>query len=707
METVNRNELIIVESPDYCSDEFNFPLIQNGINFIAISPLRFSMHFISVSQKLLTSIKISCFIGIYCLILFSNLCFAQSDSLSVYDLNLSQLSKLKITSASKITQNISEIPSTVFVITAEEIKERGYFTLEEALSDLPGFQFRNILGINSYVFQRGIPSQNNLTLVLIDGIQVNELNSGGFYAGAQYNLFNVERIEIIYGPSSVAYGTNAMSGVINIITKKPVKNSTELKALAGTFNTYEGDAKYSNVNEKQRFGVLVSGMFKMSDKANLKGREGDNNWTHLMDNFENDYAVDLKIQYKDFVFGTNYLYKSTSTATSIKSVGSDFRDYGTSWNIRFINNSLKFNKNLTEKLNYAAVLYNRNATVLGNTVYYVVDTAQIGYFRPNNLIGFENILNYDFNRFFSLTGGMSFEFERLSENNTFSYSDSPLVKPPTPEKPTMVDNTLISLFIEPRFTIFNNLYLSGGARFDQSSIYDQVLTPRAGLSYIFRRQLLRLSYAEAFRAPKPWDYTDGLGNKSLLPETMKSTEAAASFSIKDNYKIDLIGYKNRLIHAIIKEEVEGGYKWINSGEITTTGMDFYLRYISKKFKSSVNYTLTISENESGELVPEISKHSGNANVTYTLDKNFVFNVRANYIGKRENPKMIETTNSRFLDSYLIFHGAISFLQYKGFDAQLMLKNIFNKEYYHTSNREPDRYRQPQRTIMLSIGYKMN
>ena len=147
-------------------------------------------------------------------------CSAQSDSVNLYDLDLYQLSKLKITSASKVVENKNEISTWVNIITAAEIKRNGYFTLEEALSTLPGFQFRNIQGINSYIFQRGIPNQNNLTLVLIDGIQINELNSGGFYAGGQYNLSNVERIEVMYGPSSVAYGTNAVSGIINIITKK-------------------------------------------------------------------------------------------------------------------------------------------------------------------------------------------------------------------------------------------------------------------------------------------------------------------------------------------------------------------------------------------------------------------------------------------------------------------------------------------------------
>ncbi len=86
------------------------------------------------------------------------------------------------------------------MITAEQIRDNGYFTLEDALADLPGFQFRNILGFNSYLFMRGVPSQNNKILLLVDGVQINELNSGGFYAGGQFNLTNVDRIEVVYGP---------------------------------------------------------------------------------------------------------------------------------------------------------------------------------------------------------------------------------------------------------------------------------------------------------------------------------------------------------------------------------------------------------------------------------------------------------------------------------------------------------------------------
>ncbi|RPH26704.1 MAG: TonB-dependent receptor [Bacteroidales bacterium] len=630
---------------------------------------------------------------------------AQTDSSDIYDYSFSQLSKLKITSASKTPQSIGELSSSIYIISALEIKERGYFTLEEALSALPGFQFRNIQGMNSYVFQRGLPSQNNLILLLMDGVQVNELNSGGFYGGGQYNLSNVERIEVVFGPASVAYGTNAVSGIINIITKGELENHIEANTLIGSYNTISSDFSYCRANEKKSIGIRVSGMVKKSDKANLKGSAGDYNWTDLMDNFENDYSLDLKVKAGSFTLGTNYLQKQSSTATLFRSTGTLYRDYGTSWNIQFINSYLKYSKNLTDKLALSSTLYNRNATVLDNTIYLVVDTAQIGYYRPNNLTGFENVISYKVNQYLSFNGGLSLEYEQLSQKNTSSFSSSPEVKPPTPQKPTMDKNNLLSIFMEPRLTLFKSLFLSVGMRFDQSSIYDQVFTPHAGLSYNLRKQIIRFSYAEAFRAPKPWDYTDGIGNSSLLPEKMKSMEAALTLSFNDNIKLDIVGYKNTLSNAITKDIISTDeYKWINKGEVNTDGLDIYFRYSSQKINSSFGYTLNKSVDEMGKSIPEISKYSGNAIITYSISNHFKFNLQANYIGERENPKVIVTTNSRYVNPSLVFHCAISLLNYNGFSLQLSAKNILNTDYYHTSNRTPDRYRQPQRTIMLSVGY---
>jgi outer membrane receptor for ferrienterochelin and colicin len=652
--------------------------------------------------------KLNKYVYLLFFILFPTLnILAQPDSVDIYDLDLYQLTKIKITSASKVIENKNEVPSTVHIITAEEIKENGFLTLEEALSTLPGFQFRNIQGINSYIFQRGIPNQNNLTLVLIDGIQINELNSGGFYGGGQYNLTNVDRIEVMYGPSSVAYGTNAVSGIINIITKTALKNRSRANLLLGTHNTAKAELNYSYTNESKNFGILFSGMLKKSDKADLKSAEGDYNWSDKIDNFEKDYTFDFKIQYNSLTFGTNFLQKETSTATLNKTVGTIFKDYGTSWNIRFVNNYLKYQHEFSKEINISSVIYNRNTTVLDNTIYFVTDTAQIGYYRPNNLTGFETIINYKPYKIFSISGGLTYEYEKLSKYASLSYSNSQFTEPPTPKTPPKANNTLVSMFLEPRFVLIDSLFISGGFRYDNSTIYNQVFTPRVGLSYNFNKNIARITYGEAFRAPKPWDYSDGLGNSYLVPEKMKSLEAGISLYLSPNYKIDITGYLNKLEKAITKEIYTNGYRWVNSGEVNTKGAEIIINYVSKYFKSEINYTYTKSDFANNIIVPEISEHTANFNITYLINNYFKLNLRADFAGERNSPNLIATTNSYKISPYLIFHGTVSVINYNGFDIQLIVKNIFDTEYYHTSNRDVSRYRQSQRTIMLSIGYAYN
>ncbi len=116
-------------------------------------------------------------------LIISNFALSQEKLDKLLEMDLSELISIKVISATKIPQVLSSVPATVHIITKEQIRENGYFTLEQALMDLSGFQFRNILGFNSYIFMRGLPSQNNLILLLVDGVLLNELNSGGFYGG--------------------------------------------------------------------------------------------------------------------------------------------------------------------------------------------------------------------------------------------------------------------------------------------------------------------------------------------------------------------------------------------------------------------------------------------------------------------------------------------------------------------------------------------
>ncbi|HMZ62307.1 MAG TPA: Plug domain-containing protein, partial [Leptospiraceae bacterium] len=120
------------------------------------------------------------------------------------------LEDIEVVTATKTKTKIKDAPAAVYVITADQIRERGYKILSEALQDVPGFDFQHTYGIYpQLVHQRGLVGENNRTLVYVDGIADNNINEFGAIAGTiQFPLQNVERIEIVSGPSSSLYGAN-------------------------------------------------------------------------------------------------------------------------------------------------------------------------------------------------------------------------------------------------------------------------------------------------------------------------------------------------------------------------------------------------------------------------------------------------------------------------------------------------------------------
>jgi outer membrane receptor protein involved in Fe transport len=129
----------------------------------------------------------------------------------------------QVVSVSKTSESLREAPATVVVLTAEDIRRRGYIDFEQVLHDLPGFDISLMNGSDySLVYQRGFNSpQNDRLLLLIDGVEQNDLTFGTPYFSRQYSLSNIDRIEVIYGPASTMYGANAYTGLIDIITWDP------------------------------------------------------------------------------------------------------------------------------------------------------------------------------------------------------------------------------------------------------------------------------------------------------------------------------------------------------------------------------------------------------------------------------------------------------------------------------------------------------
>jgi len=632
-------------------------------------------------------------------------------------MSLEELLDMPVITASKTSQRLRESAGTVRVITAEQIRHRGYLTLEDLFSDLPGFQFRNILGFNSYVFLRGAPSQNNLILLMVDGVEINELNSGGFYGGGQFNLQNIKRVEVVYGPSSTLYGTNAMSGVINIITRDVDDEDTQgtrVSAAMGNYNTRLADFRSANYNSEQDFGYSISGRYFSSEKADLAGAEGGDNWTEQMENFEDDVSLDSKLAYGDFDFGLVFQDKQVSRTTNFKTIGSNSLDQDTLWHIRFLNLWGKHDYQLSEQLSLKSKVYFQDTTVEDDTVAFVqtVNDAtncttgpagcQVGYYRPNASWGIEEQLNYQPNADLQLIAGLVYERDDLSSGFSKSYSNSMTTPPPIPAEPTRLDNRLAGVYVQGEYRLNDAYVMTLGLRRDDSDIYGVADAPRFVLVYNRNQLTWKMVYSEAFRAPRRWDLTFGTGNPDLQPEEMKSWETSFGYQFNKRFNSELVLYENHIRNKLTLDNI--GNRWINQGEVDTQGAEIVFNYVADQLSAYLNYSYTDSEDESATPVTEIAQNTLNMGTSLAVDSHTRINIRANYLGSRQNPTIIAVTGDDRIDSAFVFHATLDYDNYYGWDLQLIIRNLFDNEYYHSSNRPPERYRQPQRNWLIKAAY---
>ncbi len=640
--------------------------------------------------------------------LFISLLNADDSMDNLLMMDFDALLDIPVVSATKTLTPLSKIPATVRVITANQIRRRGYITLEEALGDLPGFGFRNINGFNTYTFMRGAPSQNNLILLMIDGVKTNEINSGGFYGGLQYNLENVKRIEVLYGPSSVLYGTNAISGIINIITYKPedyIEESSTISISAGQFDTAIGDFRTGYFDSDKEWGVTLSGRYATSEKADLGGTAGDYNWNDNMQNYEDSYDVEGQLQYKDFQVGFVYQDKQSSRTTKYKTINDIYKDSDTLWHITFLNLWARHSYSFNNSLSLNSLVYYRDTTVEDDTIGAIktLPSQQIGYYRPNSMWGVEEQLDYEFLPGNHISLGAVFEQERTSKSFSKTYSNSSELSPNAPKEPKKLNDDLFSFYVQTQHDILENINLTLGVRYDDSTIYGEVWTPRLALLYTNDNLRLRTLYSEAYRAPRPWDYTSGVGNTSLNEEEMKSYEVGADYRFSTKLNSSISAYYNEISNKLVKDTSLD--RWINSGKLETRGLEWTLDYQEANYNIYFNYTYTISEDEKGNSTPEISKHTANAGVEYLLSKHWEIMFRANYFGKRTNPKIITTTNSDTIDNSIVCNVQLSYYDFYQWDIHLQARNLMDETYYHTSNLNPDRYRQPQQNFMLKAQYR--
>ena len=189
---------------------------------------------------------------------------AQEKTKDLMEVSLEDLVNVEVYSASKHTENVSDAPSSVTVVSADEIQKHGYRTLADILESVRGFYITYDRDY-SFVGVRGfgrLGDSNNRILVLIDGHRINDNVFGEPYLGTEFlaDVDLIDHVEVIRGPSSSLYGADALFAMINVITRKGEQmRGFELSFAGASFGTYRGRASYGR--RFRGIDMMFSGTF--------------------------------------------------------------------------------------------------------------------------------------------------------------------------------------------------------------------------------------------------------------------------------------------------------------------------------------------------------------------------------------------------------------------------------------------------------------
>lgn len=695
------------------------------------------------------------FICILLLMFTASLELKSQDSYSIhtlFDLSLSELMNIKIISASKQTETIEEAPATVMVVTAEQIKERGYQSIEEVLRDIPGFDLVHVQGTFPTIWaQRGsYGDENKRTLVMIDGIIENNILEGNVLGGPQYSLHNIDQIEIIWGPASALYGANAFSGIINIITKKGEDiNGFEYQKGYGSNNTqYDkilAGIKYNNID------FTFSGSIYNTDGAVLKERHPNYSNSYV----ENAYSIVTRLNYKNFTIGFNRFDRPmgigqfSNRPGFYKLPGYGYNNNeGNSWGgaqsdingeksglWHSISQSIFLNYKLNfEKSNLQTKVYYRISEIAEDS--YEYDYIGNNRFRRDvyahwsNSIGAELQYDYNFNQNHGLISGIQIEqnnVERGYRNSAFLSEDSSyiymILADNRDRKYDIYNNIGMYLQYKMRTNFLNSTNIIFGIRYDYNNLYGGTTNPRIGIvTKPLKKITIKALVGTAYRAPNSFELftetTIRVQNPDLKPEKAFSAELGIIGHINENMVIEGNIFLNSFSEIIVSNVAVGditgdginNFQNLNLGTAEIYGVE--LKY-NAKFTNSLMGFLNLTwqeatqfENDFSYDVPNIANFKGNIGLRYNLLDFLIINITENYVGDRSTSlqNLYDKVDGYFMTNISL----ISKKMFNHITLSATINNLFDEKYYDPGIRAANgsyygtRHIQPGRIAQLRL-----
>ncbi|MCS7163671.1 MAG: TonB-dependent receptor [Thermodesulfovibrio sp.] len=617
-----------------------------------------------------------------------------------------------VVTATKTERELKEVSTNVTVITKEDIEKYDARDVSELLRQIPGFNISFFGGVHAdvYVSSRGNVPLTRGAQILVNGIEYN--NPSGYVNVLAIPIGDIERIEIIKSPVTSLYGNFATGGVINIITKKPLKPVESTVNLSyGSFDT-------------QRYSAVLKGSLNKVEYY-LEGRfyktHGwqDNSW-------EENKLFNTMIKYtpdKSINFGLHFNYAPIENGYPGPLSESEFKEnprqtkqpWGKADSYTLVV-APYFEKNFENSKILLKVKYGMQDGWCIDPDYFDFRNynvvPEINYFLYHKIGNIEGIL---------LIGA---EYRYLNNEKIKAYKVVNGIRGPLYQDRTWKDNTF-GIFVQEEITPFKDLTVSFGIRYDRvkTNFKDKIkpslnfekthsaLSPKIGFAYNFSNSFnLFMNYSRGFRNPTT-AITGFADNPDLKPEKINSYEVGFRGDplpwLNYNIALFLVDTKDKIVR------VGGPRKVENAGEIRAKGIEIGLDIdFQLGFYGSLNYTFQESEfrkyttvagiSYKGNEIPLVPKHLLGLSLGYRAKWFGNLVLIANYSSKR----FIDVANTKTLEDYFIIDAKYSRQINKHLELFLSGKNLTDKRYVEIGFGGPGwemLYPMPGRSIIGGVN----
>ena len=577
-----------------------------------------------------------------------------------------QLEEVIITS-SRIDLPFSENSRTISVITTEDIKLSAATNVSDLLQQVAGVDLRRrgTNGMQADLYIRG--GSFDQTLLLIDGIKVEDAQTGHHTMNMALPLDVIKHIEIIKGPAARVFGQNAFTGAINIVTKSSAKKINSVGYQLGSY----GQQNVSGTIGKDFKNSTVIAHASINSSDGYRYNTDFQNQNYFLKGTINRTKTPVNIlgYFTERKFGANGFYATPSATDQYEETQSSL--VGLSTVVETTNLVLK--PRMYWKRNQDMYIFIRNNPSIYRNLH------------QTNKIGAEISASYQSN--IGITGfGVDVAKVYLSSNNLGQR-----------------DRETITMFLEHRFKFLDDKFdVTPGLGANYFSDFDFHLFPGIDLGYEINDNLkIYGNIGYTYRIPTYTDlyYSDRttIGDENLEPEEAISEEIGLKYQA-NNFNVNFAFFNRDSSNLIdyVKDNEDDRWQATNIRDLNTLGFEIDANYGFKvlDFNQKINFGYTFLEDEVKELDVNFSRYSINS-----LKHHFTTSLQSQFLNNLSQSIVFKYAERTSGDSYTVIDASIR-LNLEEFEVSAIANNIFNTEYTET-NLVP----MPKGNMLFGLKYK--